>query len=305
MGIHVVLPGSGSTNLVLANPPPQALDFDQDARASRIAQEASAARPRQLPLASRSRGFFVPGDGRTAMDRYDAAAIEAKWQRVWEDARAFYVDDPDPSVGDRKSYVLEMLPYPSGELHMGHVLNYTLGDVLTHHRRRSGMTVLRPMGFDAFGLPAENAAIKEGIDPRASTDANIEKITAQMRRLGWAIDWPRASSPRTSRTSIAGRSGCSCASSSAAGLQGHGAGEVVPERSDRARERAGRGRALLPLWLGGRVAEPRAVDVRHNALRRRAAGRDEPARVLAGVDLDHAAELDRPLRGCGHPLPHP
>src|SRR5438132_1189743 len=82
-------------------------------------------------------------------------------------------------------------PYPSGELHMGHVLNYTLGDVLTHHRRRNGMTVLRPMGFDAFGLPAENAAIKEGIDPRASTDANIEKITAQMRRLGWAIDWPR------------------------------------------------------------------------------------------------------------------
>src|SRR5579859_7305734 len=126
------------------------------------------------------------------MEQYDAAAIEAKWQRVWEDARAFYVDNPDPAVGyEKKSYVLEMLPYPSGELHMGHVLNYTLGDVLTHHRRRNGLKVLRPMGFDAFGLPAENAAIKEGIDPRESTDANIAKITSQMRRLGWAIDWPR------------------------------------------------------------------------------------------------------------------
>src|SRR2546425_2340690 len=123
---------------------------------------------------------------------YDPHAIESKWQQVWDKAGAFVTPNPDdPSAADpRKSYVLEMLPYPSGELHMGHVLNYTLGDVLTHHRRRSGMTVLRPMGFDAFGLPAENAAIKEGIDPRASTDANIEKITAQMRRLGWAIDWP-------------------------------------------------------------------------------------------------------------------
>src|SRR5436190_1645606 len=127
------------------------------------------------------------------MEQYDAAAIEAKWQRVWEDARAFYVDNPESPQGDNssKSYVLEMLPYPSGELHMGHVLNYTLGDVLTHHRRRNGLMVLRPMGFDAFGLPAENAAIKEGIDPRRSTDDNIAKITSQMRRLGWAIDWPR------------------------------------------------------------------------------------------------------------------
>ncbi|HST25481.1 MAG TPA: leucine--tRNA ligase [Gaiellaceae bacterium] len=126
------------------------------------------------------------------MERYDPTAIEAKWQKVWEDARAFYVDNPDATQhDDTKSYVLEMLPYPSGELHMGHVLNYTLGDVLTHHRRRNGLMVLRPMGFDAFGLPAENAAIKEGIDPQTSTDANIAKITSQMKRLGWAIDWPR------------------------------------------------------------------------------------------------------------------
>src|SRR5205809_5837970 len=87
--------------------------------------------------------------------------------------------------------MLEMLPYPSGSLHMGHVLNYTLGDVVTHYRRRNGYTVLRPMGFDSFGLPAENAAIKEGGHPREITERNIANIRRQMRRLGWAIDWDR------------------------------------------------------------------------------------------------------------------
>jgi leucyl-tRNA synthetase len=84
-----------------------------------------------------------------------------------------------------------MLPYPSGELHMGHVRNYTLGDVLVHFRRRHGERVMRPMGYDAFGLPAENAAIKEGRHPRENTERNIASIRAQMRRLGWAIDWDR------------------------------------------------------------------------------------------------------------------
>jgi leucyl-tRNA synthetase len=128
------------------------------------------------------------------MDRYEPAAIEAKWQRVWEEKRAFFVPNPEPGARGRdgKSYVLEMLPYPSGELHMGHVLNYTLGDVLTHFRRRKGMTVLRPMGFDSFGLPAENAAIREGGHPREITERNVARIEEQMRRLGWAIDWPRA-----------------------------------------------------------------------------------------------------------------
>src|SRR5579885_973420 len=117
------------------------------------------------------------------MDAYDPHAIERKWQQVWQEAAAFETPSHPETTDRRKAYVLEMLPYPSGELHMGHVLNYTLGDVLTHHRRRNGLQVLRPMGFDAFGLPAENAAIKEGIDPRQSTDANISKITSQMQRL--------------------------------------------------------------------------------------------------------------------------
>jgi leucyl-tRNA synthetase len=130
------------------------------------------------------------------MDRYEPQQIEPKWQRVWEDARAFYVSNPESSVtAEReKFYMLEMLPYPSGNLHMGHVLNYTLGDVVTHYRRRHGYNVLRPMGFDSFGLPAENAAIRGGGHPRDITERNIAAIRAQMDRLGWAIDWDREAS---------------------------------------------------------------------------------------------------------------
>jgi leucyl-tRNA synthetase len=126
--------------------------------------------------------------------RYEPHEIEARWQRVWEDERAFSV--PNPVEGEPTAenhwYQLEMLPYPSGpSLHMGHVLNYTMGDVQTHVRRRSGWHVVRPMGWDAFGLPAENAAIKEGRHPRVTIEANIETMRAQMKRLGWAIDWER------------------------------------------------------------------------------------------------------------------
>src|SRR5213592_2060442 len=126
------------------------------------------------------------------MDAYDAQAIEQKWQAVWEAERAFAAENPPPGEEpERHFYMLEMLPYPSGSLHMGHVLNYTLGDVVTHFRRRNGYTVLRPMGFDSFGLPAENAAIKEGGNPLEITERSIGSITNQMRRMGWAIDWDR------------------------------------------------------------------------------------------------------------------
>ena len=127
------------------------------------------------------------------MDTYDAKTIEERWQAVWAEAHAFEVANPSPSDGERlpKSYVLEMLPYPSGELHMGHMLVYTIGDVVTHFRRRNGMRVLHPQGFDAFGLPAENAAIREGRHPQETIDRNIANITRSMRRIGWAIDWTR------------------------------------------------------------------------------------------------------------------
>jgi leucyl-tRNA synthetase len=128
------------------------------------------------------------------MERYDPQAIEAKWQGAWEAEQAFVVANPgaDELAEHRdKTYVVEMLPYASGELHMGHVLNYTIGDVLCHLRRRRGLRVLRPMGYDAFGLPAENAAIREGGHPRVITERNIRTIREQMRRMGWAIDWSR------------------------------------------------------------------------------------------------------------------
>jgi leucyl-tRNA synthetase len=126
------------------------------------------------------------------MDRYDPQAIEAKWQAEWEREGAFVVPNPSPDDAPQEhTYVLEMLPYPSGELHMGHVLNYTLGDVVAHIRRRRGFTVLRPIGYDAFGLPAENAAIREGNHPRDVTNRNIAAIREQMKRLGWSIDWSR------------------------------------------------------------------------------------------------------------------
>ena len=122
------------------------------------------------------------------MDTYEPQQIERKWQAVWERERAFEIADDDPRP---KSYVLEQLPYPSGTLHMGHMLVYTIGDVVARFRRRNGMAVLHPQGFDSFGLPAENAAIREGGHPREITERNIESIRRSMKRIGWAYDWSR------------------------------------------------------------------------------------------------------------------
>jgi leucyl-tRNA synthetase len=122
------------------------------------------------------------------MDEYDPHAIEKKWKDVWEAERAF--DVSNDAFGE-KSYVLEQLPYPSGSLHVGHLLPYTIGDVVTRFRRRTGVRVLHPQGFDSFGLPAENAAIREGGHPREITERNIAHITQSMRKMGWAYDWSR------------------------------------------------------------------------------------------------------------------
>jgi leucyl-tRNA synthetase len=128
-------------------------------------------------------------------DRYHADEVEERWQRIWAEQRAFMGatisrDGAQAQRSDRpKSYVLEMLPYPSGEIHMGHVKNYTMGDVIAHHRRRCGAAVFHPMGYDAFGLPAENAAIRTGEHPAIVTARNIARIRDQLKRLGFAIDW--------------------------------------------------------------------------------------------------------------------
>ena len=122
------------------------------------------------------------------------ADIEEKWQKVWEDEQSFVVPDPeDPASADRsrKSYVLEMLPYPSGTLHMGHVKNYTMGDIIARFRSRNGYTVFHPMGYDAFGLNTENVAIQTGVHPAELTRQNTGNINRQLHRLGVSIDWSR------------------------------------------------------------------------------------------------------------------
>jgi leucyl-tRNA synthetase len=121
-------------------------------------------------------------------ESYDFKAVEAAAQDYWTRSRAFEVDE-DPTRP--KYYCLSMLPYPSGALHMGHVRNYTIGDVVSRHKRMLGFNVLQPIGFDAFGLPAENAAIKNNIPPAAWTYANIDNMRRQLRALGYAYDWSR------------------------------------------------------------------------------------------------------------------
>jgi leucyl-tRNA synthetase len=128
------------------------------------------------------------------MAGYDPKTIEAKWQRVWAEERTWEVANPgQPGYeGSKpKSYVLEMLPYPSGEPHVGHLKTYAVGDAIAHFRRRHGFEVIHPMGYDSFGLPAENNAIKTGEPPRAATERSIESFRRQFREWGISIDWSR------------------------------------------------------------------------------------------------------------------
>ncbi len=122
-------------------------------------------------------------------DRYDPQSIEEKWAERWQRDPALYAAEPDSTKP--KYYVLEMLPYPSGALHMGHVRNYAIGDALARYMWMNGYNVLHPMGWDSFGLPAENAAIANQTPPREWTLGNIEKMKRQMKRLGFAYDWSR------------------------------------------------------------------------------------------------------------------
>ncbi len=120
--------------------------------------------------------------------RFDPSKADGRWQRAWDEAGTFTADSASPKP---KSFILEMFPYPSGRIHMGHVRNYTMGDVLARYKKMRGHEVLHPMGWDAFGMPAENAAMEKKVHPGAWTRSNIEAMKAQLRRIGFALDWTR------------------------------------------------------------------------------------------------------------------
>ncbi len=120
--------------------------------------------------------------------RFNPLEADARWQATWDDQQSFKADDASPKP---RSYVLEMFPYPSGRIHIGHVRNYSMGDVLARFRRMTGHEVLHPMGWDAFGMPAENAAMEKKVHPGEWTRSNIANMRAQLKKLGFAIDWSR------------------------------------------------------------------------------------------------------------------
>ena len=122
------------------------------------------------------------------VERFNPHVTDARWQKIWEERSSFVADD---NSSKPRAYVLEMFPYPSGRIHIGHVRNYTMGDVLARYKRMTGHEVLHPMGWDAFGMPAENAAMEKNVHPGSWTRDNIANMKAQLKRLGFAIDWTR------------------------------------------------------------------------------------------------------------------
>jgi len=124
----------------------------------------------------------------TELPAYSPQTIEPKWQKIWQERHAYEAAERSDKP---KFYLLEMLPYPSGDLHVGHARNYTIGDVMGRFMRMRGYNVLHPMGWDAFGLPAEVAAIARGLHPRDWTNANIANMRAQVMKLGTSYDWTR------------------------------------------------------------------------------------------------------------------
>ncbi len=177
-------------------------------------------------------------------ERYEPQAIEGKWQTRWEEAGAFRAGT---RPGAPKKYILEMLPYPSGKMHMGHVRNYLIGDVYARYFRMKGYDVVHPMGWDAFGLPAENAAIKDGVHPAVRTQENIDSFKAEMRSLGYAYDWDARGQHQPARVLPVEPVVLHPDAAARAGVPALQQGELVHGLSHRHRQRAGEGGHLRAL----------------------------------------------------------
>src|SRR5216684_2902641 len=196
-------------------------------------------------------------------ERYNAREAEPRWQKIWQERGIFRTPNGDPRP---KYYVLEMFPYPSGRIHMGHVRNYAMGDVVARYMRARGFNVLHPMGWDAFGMPAENAAMANKVHPRQWTYANIEAMRSQLKSMGLSLDWTRE-------------------------LATCDPGYYKHQQ-----------KMFLDFLRAGRAARAHAMVLQDHRLLRRSPGRARPARALAGESAIDAAELDRPLRRIAHPL---
>ena len=234
-----------------------------------------------------------------ATERYNPREAEARWQAVWAEQRIFETRNDDPRP---KYYVLEMFPYPSGRIHMGHVRNYTMGDVVARYMRAKGYNVLHPMGWDAFGLPAENAAMQNRVHPKSWTYDNIAAMRAQLKTMGLSLDWSREFA--TCDPEYYAQQQKLFLDILAAGprLPQEIEGQLGPGRPDRARQRAGDRRPRLALGRRRRAARADPVVLQDHRLQRGAARRARHARPLAGQGPPHAAELDRQVGGHARPL---
>ena len=232
-------------------------------------------------------------------ERYNVRESEAKWRKAWADAQIFKTDNDDPRP---KYYVLEMFPYPSGRIHMGHVRNYAMGDVVARYRRARGFNVLHPMGWDAFGLPAENAAMQNNTSPAKWTYANIAAMRAQLQSMGLSLDWSREIA--TCDPSYYKHQQKLFLDFLDAGLVARKKSKVNwdPGRPDGARQRAGDRRARLALGRAGRAARAHPMVPQDHRLFRRSPGEPRSSRALAGKSPPDAEELDRALGGALDPV---
>ena len=234
-----------------------------------------------------------------ATDRYNAAEAEAKWQKIWDERGIFATRNEDVR---NKYYVLEMFPYPSGRIHMGHVRNYTMGDVVARVKRAMGFDVLHPMGWDAFGMPAENAAMERKVHPKTWTYQNIDAMKKQLKSMGLSLDWSREIA--TCDPAYYKHQQKMFLDFLRAGLVERKQSKVNWDPVDNtvlANEQVIDGRG----WRSGALVEQRELTQWFFAItkfRRASARRARHARPLAGKSAADAEELDRPLGRLAGPL---